>query len=434
MLTPKVAWFTPWRAAVVIFLLSFFTRLAIYLLFAGPRPIPSDTELGRIATEIGLHHQFANPYKTPTGATAHAAPLYPLIQCVWIALFGNTLTAGICAALVNIVFSSVASALLPSLALQCGIPVSVGILAGLFQAAFPVSALQELSFFDATLVAMLLVVASLVTIRIFTRSSYSVLSAFGYGMLWGLVLLASPVTMTVFAGFLLVGFYFSFRRLRRSYGIFAGIALLSAFLTVLPWTIRNYFAFGEFFFIRDDFGLEMKISNNSEASPLMDVNLTLPFYLEMHPSDSPEEAQVVREVGEREYNRRALHTAFEWIKGHPAQFLKLSFRRLTIFWFMLGWPPWKGVILVPMVLLAVAGCVRMVSRHPVAGWTIASIPILFPPIYYIVQTSSRYRFPAYWTVSFLAFYALVTHFQPEGSRVAMASGRVTDDTRPAKVP
>ena len=421
MLIPKPAWFTQWRAAVVIFLLSFFIRLAIFLLIVGPHPIPTENELGRITTELGLHHQFANPYDSPTGPTAHAAPVYPIIQSLWVVLFGNTLAAGVCAALLNIVFSAVASALLPALALQCGVPVSVGILAGLFQAVFPVSAVQELAFFDATLVAMLLVVASLVTVRVFNRSAFSISSACGYGILWGLVFLASPVTVTVFSGFLLVGFYFCFRRLRQSYTIFAGVAVLSAFLTILPWTIRNYVALGGFFFIRDDFGLEMKVSNNDEASPLMDRNIILPYFHRMHPFLSAEEAQVVRAAGEREYNRRALRSAFAWIKDHPTQFLTLSIRRFTIFWFMLGWPPWKGVILIPMVFLAAAGCVRMIRLHPISGWTLASIPILFPPVYYLVQTSSRYRFPAYWTVSFFAFYAIVSYFQPERSRAAPES-------------
>jgi hypothetical protein len=415
MLILKPAWLRPWRAAAVIFLLSFFVRIAIYLLVVGPHPVSADTELGRIATEIGLHHQFANPYKVPTGPTAHAAPVYPIIQSVWIAVLGNTLTAGICAVILNIVFSGIAAALLPALAAQCGIPVSVGILSGLFQAALPVSAFQELLFFDATLVAMLLVLASLITVRIFTEASFSVRSAFGYGVFWGLVLLASPVTVPVFAGFLLVGAYLSFNRARgRSYAVFAVIALVSAGLTLVPWTVRNYLAFGHLFFIRDDLGLELKVSNNNEATPLLDDNISLPYFFKMHPSYSQEEAQVVRTVGEIEYNRLALHSASGWIRDHPKQFLLLTVRRATTFWFMLGWPPWKGLIIIPMVFLAAVGCIQMLRRHPIAGWTIASIPILFPPIYYVVQTSSRYRLPMYWTVSFFAFYAVVSYFQPEG--------------------
>jgi hypothetical protein len=432
---PKLAWFTPWRAAVVIFLLSFFVRLAIFVLLVTPHPVKEENELGRIATEIALHHQFANPYATPTGLTAHGAPLYPLIQSVWIVLFGDNATAGLFAAILNIVFSAIAAAVMPALALQCRIPVSVGILAGLFQAAVPVSALRELAFFESTLVAMLLVIASLITIRIFGNASFSVRSALGYGVFWGLVLLASPVAILVFAGFLLVGFHFFYQRARNhSYAVFAFIATVSAGLTLAPWTVRNYLTFDGLFFVRDDFGLELKVSTNSEASPLMDDNISLPYFQRMHPFFSAEEAELVRSLGEREYNRRALRSAFDWIESHPHQFLMLSVRRFTVFWFMPGWPPWKGVVLIPMVLLGVAGSVQMIRRHPVAGWTIASIPILFPPVYYIVQTSSRYRFPAYWTVSFFAFYALITYFQPEESEDAEAPGRIGDDARSAKVP
>ncbi len=432
---PKPAWFTPCRAAVLIFLLSFFIRLAIFALVVTPHPVGQENELGRIATETALHHQFANPYATPSGPTAHGAPVYPLIQSVWIALFGDTAAAGICAAILNIIFSSIAAALMPALAAQCRIPVTVGILAGLFQAALPVSALRELSFFEATLVAMLLVLASLMTIRILTNALFSARSAVGYGVFWGVVLLASPATVLVFLGFLLIGFHFSFRRSRnRSYAVFAAIAVASAGLTLLPWTVRNYVTFGSLFFVRDDFGLELKVSNNSQALPLMEDNILLPYFRAMHPFFSADEAQLVRSVGEKEYNRRALQSAFDWIEGHPEQFLMLTVRRFAIFWFMLGWPPWKALFLIPMVLLGVDGCVLMIRSHPIAGWTIASIPILFPPVYYIVQTSSWYRFPAYWTVSFFAFYAIADHFRPEESMDAYELECIVEDALTAEVP
>jgi hypothetical protein len=431
---PKPAWLTPWRAAVFIFLLSFFIRLAILVLVVTPHPVKEENELGRIATEIALNHQFANPYVTPTGPTAHGAPLYPFIQSLWIVQFGDTATAGTCAAILNIVFSAIAAALMPALAAQCRIPLSVGILAGLFQAAVPVSALRELSFFESTFLAMLLVIASLITIRIFTDASFSARSALGYGVFWGVVLLASPVTVLVFWGILLVGFHFFFQRRRnRSFAVFAFIAIVSAGVTLAPWTVRNYLTFGGLFLVRDDFGLELKVSNNSAATPLMDDNISLSYFQKMHPFFSAEEAQLVRSLGEREYNRRALGSGIRWIEDHPTQFLNLSARRFTIFWFMLGWPPWKGVVLIPMVLLGVAGCIGMIRRHPVAGWTIACIPVLFPLVYYVVQTSSRYRFPAYWTVSFFAFYALVTYFRPEESYDAHVLGRIGDNARSAKV-
>jgi hypothetical protein len=433
MWIPKTSWVTPWRSGLIIFSLAFLLRIAIFLLVIGPHPIPSNTELGRIATEVGLHHQFANPYKIPTGPTAHTAPLYPMIQSVWVTLFGNTQIAGTCAVFLNVMFSALAAALLPALAAECRIPVYAGVLAGLFLA-MPVSALQELSFFEATLVALLLVVASVTTVRIFTHASFSLWNAIGYGVLWGVVLLASPIAVSVFGGCLLVGLWLNWKGgARRSYLVFAGISLLAATATLLPWTVRNYRELGGLFFVRSDFGLEMKVSNNSDASPLMDTNLSLPYFLAMHPSDNPEEAKAVREVGEKEYNRRALTVALDWIRTHPTQFLSLSVRRFLVFWFTPGWPPWKGLIVIPIVLLAWAGCIRMVLLHPVAGPTLATVPVLFPPVYFIVHTSSRYRFPAYWSIPFFASYAVVSYLRRHRTlRCGFdVSGRVV---RKAKVP
>ncbi len=284
-------------------------------------------------------------------------------------------------------------------------------MAGMFQAV-PFSALQELSFFESTFVALLLVVTSLATVRIFTQASFAVRDGLGYGLLWGVVLLASPITVLVFAGCTLVGFFFNSRGpIRRTYVIFAAVSVSVAGLILLPWTVRNYLEVGGLFFVRDDFGLEMKVSNNSDATPLMDTNLSLPYFREMHPSDNPAEAQAVRAEGEKQYNRRALRTALAWISSHPTQFLTLTVRRFLGFWFTLGWPPWKGIVLIPMVLLAWAGCMGLIRMNPIAGWMLATIPILFPIAYYVIQTSTRYRFPAFWTVPFFASYALVSYFR-----------------------
>jgi hypothetical protein len=48
-----------------------------------------------------------------------------------------------------------------------------------------------------------------------------------------------------------------------------------ALLFCLPWIIRNYLVLGAPYFIRDNFGLELYLSNNDQAQPEMMDNVQM---------------------------------------------------------------------------------------------------------------------------------------------------------------
>jgi hypothetical protein len=390
--------------------------LLAYYKFQPNHPL-EDTEIGRVAIQLGQHHRFADPYSKPTGPTAHVAPIYPLLTSVWVRLLGTGNISGFATCVSNMVFVSAAYALMPLLARTCSVPLSVGVLAGLFPAAVPFSAIVELRLSEAPLLFLLLVVVTILTIHIFRNQLFSNWKAIGFGVLSGVLLLTSPVGLTVLAGFLAVGMYFSLKRNNLSpYLRFIAIAAFVACLTLSPWILRNYHTLGHLFFIRSNFGLEFKLSNHDGASPLLDVNEGTEYFYRNHPFWDHTEADRVKALGEVEYNHQALQAALTWINDRPLSFLKLSLERFLYFWFMPGWPPFKALILFPMVLLAGWGAIKLIRCDPIAGWTLAMVPLLFPAVYYFIQVSNRYRLPMYWTLYFFSSYALLFRGKRESAR------------------
>lgn len=399
------------RWAALIFIVSFASRGAVLLVYykLHPHHPLEDTEIGRVAIQVGWHHRFADPYSAPTGPTAHVAPVYPLLTSLWVGLLGTGNLSGFATCFCNMLFVSAGYGLMPLLARTCSVPLAVGVAAGLFPAAIPFSAIVELRLSESPLVFLLLVVITIFAIHILRHQQFSNWKAAGFGALSGLLLLTSPVGLTVLAGFFAVGLYFSvkFGKLY-PYLRFTALAALMASLILSPWILRNYHTFGHLFFIRSNFGLEFKLSNHDGASPLLEVNEGTEYFYRNHPFWNHTEADRVKSLGEIEYNRQALQSALTWIKNRPASFLKLTLERFVFFWFMPGWPPFKALILFPLVLLAVWGAFRMIQCHPVAGATLAMVPLLFPVVYYFVQVSNRYRLPMYWTLYFFASYALIS--------------------------
>ena len=81
----------------------------------------------------------------------------------------------------------------------------------------------------------------------------------GYGLLWGIAALTNPAALSFlpFAGCWLA--YQLHRRGKR----FLVPVLFSAvvfWMTIMPWLVRNYEAMGQFVFIRDNFGNELRIA------------------------------------------------------------------------------------------------------------------------------------------------------------------------------
>lgn len=223
-----------------------------------------------------------------------------------------------------------------------------------------------------------------------------------FGFFWGLLFLICPSMLPAFL-LLLVPF-----ALKVGWKpVLWGTAICG--LTILPWCVRNYVKLGGFVFIRDNFPIELHVSNNDFASPLMQDNIhDVPdnFFRRMHPYSSIPEALLVAKEGELAYNHEKLRETLDWIRTHPRKFVVLTAERIVDFWTVPSTLPIKGLAWIPVELLALWAFAILLKQNLPVGWVLLAIWAGFPLAYYFVQADSRYHYPLDWSTFFLATVAV----------------------------
>lgn len=192
------------------------------------------------------------------------------------------------------------------------------------------------------------------------------------------------------------------------YVIFAGIEVLLVAMCLAPWVIRNYYALGSPVITRTNLGLELRVSNNDEASPDQRVNAIHAVFDHFHPLFSTREALRVRRLGEVAYNRWARAQARDWIRTHPKRFVELCLGRMRCYW-LYNDPTsrLKTLMLATTVLLGFLGFVLMWKRDRIVGSAIALILLLYPLPNYLIHVGLRQEYPLHWLMTLLAAVAFV---------------------------
>jgi hypothetical protein len=202
-----------------------------------------------------------------------------------------------------------------------------------------------------------------------------------FGLLGALALHLNPSSV-----FILIGWVLWSKPGRRWLGVAAGALMLAS----LPWAIRNYSVFGQPIFIRNNLGLELRVSNNDVARARFHQNA--PSFLLYHPNDSAAVAAMVAAQGEGAFMRRQAALALDWIRAHPGRFTGLTLQRFRYYWFpAMDSRPWQGWLISLLTLLSLPAALRL-RRHPMFA-----VPFLLAPVlYYFVQADPRYRYPYLW--------------------------------------
>src|SRR5205807_5698039 len=102
------------------------------------------------------------------------------------------------------------------------------------------------------------------------------------------------------------------------------IAVLTCVLGIVPWTARNYAAFGQFVPVKSNFGLEFWLGNNP------DVKIIWTWW--RSPASDTAESDKLHRLGEISYMHEKLSQALQFIKEHPGAFLDWSFDRFVDTW------------------------------------------------------------------------------------------------------
>jgi len=414
--------------ALWLFTLGLGLRFAFILLSGLYREPINFTEMEKIAQSLATENLFGNPYKIPTGPTAHCAPMYPFLLSLIYRALGFGIAAKTASLLMNAVFASLTHALLPLLAEAAGLKRQIGLLAGLIGALIPFRLLTELEGWEAPLTALCMVSMVSATAHWYKRLPVAKIGSALYGMAWGLVFLAAPQLLFVFLILAIAPLFWMASR-RRSALACVLIAALSAAAVVLPWTVRNYKRLGAVIFIRSNIGIELATSNFPGASEFATENLfsrgSESYHFKRHPYPSAAEAEVLKKMGEIKYNQWRITEAWNWAKSNPGEAVSLSIRRFFHFWFLPSKAPkYKDFILHPMVVLAFIGAWKLLRVSLPTGWLFASVFLGYPGAYYFIQLSTRYRYPMEWCFSFLsvaAFWAMA-----KGPEAMLATVRESD--------
>jgi 4-amino-4-deoxy-L-arabinose transferase-like glycosyltransferase len=347
-------------------------------------------ETGRIARSIATGEGFSSPFHGHTGPTTWIAPLYPYFLAGLFRLFGvysNT------AAWLALAFNSVFSALTCVTIFYIGKEVfglKVAKWTAWIWAVLPYSIYWAIRFaWETSLATFLLSAVFLLAFRM--EQGGRARDWTWFGLLWGMIALANPALLAFLP---LCGFWILFRE-RRAGRLQSSGPLLSAtifLLLVTPWLLRNYLTFGDFVFIRGNFGAELRMGNGPNADG------TWMFWL--HPTQNKLQLERYQQLGEVAYVKERQREATQWIEEHPARFLAISLKRAFFFWF--GTPraarsaieaQTKDWVFSLSSILALLGLGLAVKRRRRGAWLFFWLIVSVPMIYYFTFSHPRYRHP-----------------------------------------
>jgi hypothetical protein len=360
-----------------------------------PRFETVGTEAGMLAASLAAHRGFFGPYPGYATFTACLAPVYPFLWSLGLRLFHlSDFGAVVFSQAMNCAFS--AATCWPIYATGKKIfGEKTGLAAAWAWVVLPYAVLLPLEWtWDQSLSALLLAVIVYVTFEL--RESPSALVWFGYGLLWAFAALTNPTLcflLPFFLGWLVVLRW----RTGRPSLLLAARAMLIFALALMPWTIRNYYVIGDWFFVKSNFGLEFWLGNNPAVKEI--------YSAELHPISSFRERIALILSGEPNYNREKQHEAIAFIKSHPRIFLKNSWDRFVDNWAAIydaGTDPWIRTLHLIRADIWFSSIFSLVSFAGLilglrAKWRevlpLAMCLLLFPIPYYITHTALRYRHP-----------------------------------------
>jgi hypothetical protein len=364
-------------------------------------PFGRGFEMVALAEHLARNGVYANPFPVlDTGLTAANPPMYPLLLALLFKLFKSQ-SFVLLAATIGVIFAnSLTAAWLPRVSLLFYRDVRPGILAAiLWLLSMPLLPSWDTSYTVAALLAFCLVSSETIW------KQNAIVFGVATGLLAGVLFLFNPSTMLIFLPWLA---YIAFMN-RDFPGRTAGYCLAVSgvlALVVFAWMFRNHQQLGEFK-IRTNLGMTLYSSNNDCAQPsLLDEEKT-DCYQARHPNTSIEEAQLLRTLGEIEYDRLRIHDAKTWIRTHPESFIRLSLARFCQFWFpQPGEHPFEAVVIWISTVLSVPGTVMMILRRERATFFVLFVLMIYPPMYYVVVSDLRYRIPVLWLSLLPAGYFL----------------------------
>jgi len=394
----------PWRASILVFAVALVFRLGCAVATNQIHQFPRK-EMVRIAMAFAARGELADPFAAPTGPTALASPIYPIFLGMIFRTFGTGVAAEVVKCLLTSAVSALRWALIPWLAVCLGLSLRTGLIGGLM-GAFYIGALATDIKGDwaEAYVATALVFFFLAALRISETSRLNLRAAAVLGVWSGLAVLLSPAMVSILAAFVLVGAFRFLKVSPRQYVRFVAVLGMVAALVISPWPIRNAIRLGSPIWAKDNFGILMIASYHPGAA--WDVFGNEAFIERTLPSWQPSAALKLKAAGEVAYDKALGRQAMQWIRSNPGTAAQLLGLRAFHFWFPPGQNLAHTALEWSLTLVSPIGLYLLYFRHRAGALLILGIWLCYPPLYYIVLWSSRYRYPINWTIVLTAAVAL----------------------------
>jgi 4-amino-4-deoxy-L-arabinose transferase-like glycosyltransferase len=368
-------------------------------------------EAGRVARSIAQGHGFGSPLYEVTGPTAWFTPLFPYLLAGVFKVFGVYSRAS---ALVMLGLNCLLSAL------TC-IPVffiarrSFGDRparwAGWLWAFFPYGIYFPAErIWETWLATLLLCLIFLLALKLAESPSLS--SWAGYGLLWAIAALNSPVALSVLP-FLTAWICYRLQWRRKTWFVPSVVSAVVFVAVVSPWFVRNYETFHQFVPFRDTFGLELHVGNNADTSH-WHPNAAGPWH-------NDDEYAEYKQMGELGYMARKKQQALEFISLHPGEFAWMTLRRAGYLWtgfwsFDRNYLQQEPLDLanIPFTtaftVLALLGLRRAFQKDASSAMPYAIVLVFFPVVYFVTHPEVYYLRPLDPIVAILA----ASLMQPRG--------------------
>lgn len=284
---------------------------------------------------------------------------------------------------------SLAYALLPRMSVLLGMGPNPGRIAGVIGALAPVNFwAQTNGVFDSSYTALLLVLGLILLLS----STFSAKQGALFGSVLGLAFLANSASLPALAAAAAILVWVRKSSLRQAlhYSCIAGLMFV---LVISPWVLRNRIVFGHWVLSRTNFGLELWLSNSDTATGDLELNVRSEHFGKQHPMSSKAEFVKVQQMGEIAYNAEKYQIARDWIASHKERFRELVAERVLLFWVPRMNRNWQTVFEGLVSLMGLWGIVSAVRRKELMHLVPAAVVLAYPVVYYLIQSSPRYRFP-----------------------------------------
>lgn len=351
-------------------------------------------EMGWVARSIVQGHGFSSPFFPATGPTGLVPPIFPYLIAVIFRVFGLYTTK---AAFAILSINSLLSALtcIPIyFSSRYALGDRMATLTAWGWVLYPYAIyFSAARVWDYALTGLLFTTCFCIAQRLHDQKRP--VAWLGFGVLYGVAMLANPSVLPMFPIFLMLA-VIQRRRAGGRWLLHGVVAVFGALAILTPWTIHNYRTLHVVRPVRDNFWMECWAGNNGDT---FESNAKW-----AHPASSEVEMKRFVSVGEISYLAEKQALATNFIRQHPAFFVAVSLRRVFCYWtgfwsfapaYLQQEPLQNADIFfcTSMTVLMLIGALNFWRGDRMTALPYLLLIALFPLTYYVTHASPDYRQP-----------------------------------------